>query len=540
MVDDSLPMFIRRFADKHPHAFSYGSAVLISVAALVIVLILPYSRQQPVLLFFEVGVALATWVGGWRAGVVALIGGTIASAYFAFHNFGMPVVFRMVLNLVYTVGIIWVVAKLRFSQEALRQSEESFRRLNAELEKRVAERTSQLQTANQELLKEIADRKQAEEALRRSEAYLAEAHRLTHTGSWAYKAYAGDWVVSYWSEENFRIWGFDPQQDLPTAEMLRQRIHPEDRDRAIGHGERALRAGTDYTSEFRIVLPDGSVRHIHSLAHSDFGASADFVEMIGTHVDVTERKRAEEERERLRQLEAELVHMNRVSMLGELAASLSHEIKQPIFAAINNANACLRWLERDEPNVQEAREAATSIVQDGERAAEVINHLRSLYMKGAAAERELVDIDGVLRDMLVLLRSEANRHSISMRTEIIAKLPKVRADRVQLQQVLMNLMLNGIEAMKDTAGELTIRSELGHDGQLLISVSDTGVGLPPEKADQIFDAFFTTKPQGSGMGLAISRSIVESHGGRLWANSNTPRGAVFCFRLPTVAVETQP
>ena len=532
-------MSIRQFAAKHPYPFRYGSAILISFAALVMVLILPYHRQQPILLFFEAGVALATWVGGWTAGVVALIGGTIASAYFAQQSIGAAIVLRMVLNLVYTVGIIWVVAKLRFSQEALQQSEERFRRLNTVLEQHVAERTVQLQTANQELLKEIADRKQAEESLRRSEAYLAEAQKLTQTGSWAYRADAGDWVVRYWSEENFRIWGFDPRQGLPTAEMVRQRLHPEDRDRAIEQGESALRASTDYTSEFRIILSDGSVRSILSIAHSVFSTSAAYIEMIGTHVDVTERKRAEEERERLRQLEADLVHMNRVSMLGELAASLSHEIKQPIAAAINNATACLRWLDRDEPNVQEAREAATSVVQDGERAAEVIDNLRSFYTKSATAERKLVDVNDVLREMLVLLRSEANRYGISMRAEIAAELPKVRADPVQLQQVLMNLMLNGIEAMKDAAGELTIKSELGHDDQVLISVSDTGVGLPPEKADRIFDAFFTTKPQGSGMGLAISRSIVELHGGRLWANSNT-RGAVFCFRLPTAAVEAQP
>ena len=533
MADDSLPMFIRRFADKHPYAFSYGSAVLISLGALAIVLVLPYHRTQPVLLFFEVGVALATWVGGWRAGVIALIGGTTASAYFAFQNFGTPVVFRMVLNLIYTIGIIWVVANLRSSQAALRQSKESFRRLNAELEQRVAERTVQLQTANQESLKEIADRKQAEGALRRSEAYLAEAQSLTHTGSWAYKVDAGDLVVRYWSEENFRIWGFDPQQGLPTAEMVRQRLHPEDRNRAVEHGESALRARTDYTSEFRIVLPDGSVRHILSLGHSEFMAGADDIEMIGTHVDMTERKHAEEERERLRQVEADLVHMNRISTLGELAASLSHELKQPIAGVINSAGACLRWLQRDQPDVEKACESTTRIIRDSNRAAEVINRLRLLYTKAAPAAREIVDVNEVLREMLALLRSEAYRYSIFMHIDVAAELPKARVDRVQLQQVLLNLMLNGIEAMKDIGGELTIRSERGQDGYLLISVSDAGVGLPAENADEIFNAFFTTKPHGSGMGLAINRSIVESHGGSLWAKANPGRGATFHFTLPS-------
>ena len=263
--------------------------------------------------------------------------------------------------------------------------------------------------------------------------------------------------------------------------------------------------------------------------------------MLVTNNDISERKRVEEERERLRQLEADLAHVNRVSMLGELAASLSHELKQPIAAAIINANTCMRWLARDEPDVQEAREAATRVVQDGNRAAEVINRLRSFYTKSAPAEREPVDVNEVLREIPALLRSEANRYSISMRTNLAVELPKVRADRVQLQQVLMNLMLNAIEAMKETGGVLTITSQLDEDGRVLISVSDTGVGLPAEKAEQIFNAFFTTKPQGSGMGLAISRFIVESHGGRLWATPNSGRGATFHFTLPTaVAVVKVP
>jgi len=220
-------------------------------------------------------------------------------------------------------------------------------------------------------------------------------------------------------------------------------------------------------------------------------------------------------------------------MLGELAASLSHELKQPIAAAITNANTCMRWLKRNPPDVEQAREATLRVVKDGTRAAEIIDRLRSFYKKGSPPERELVDVNEVLREMLVLLRSEAQRQSISMRTELASELTKVTADRVQLQQVLLNLMLNGIEAMKDSGGQLTVKSEMGQDGQLTISVSDTGVGLPVENADQIFTAFFSTKPQGSGMGLTISRSIVEAHGGRLWAAANTGRGATFYFTLPT-------
>jgi len=245
-----------------------------------------------------------------------------------------------------------------------------------------------------------------------------------------------------------------------------------------------------------------------------------------------ERKLAREERERLRQAQADLAHINRVTTMGELTASLAHEIRQPIAAAVTNAKTCLRWLGRDDPDVEEACEAATRIVKDVTRAADIISSINLLFKKGAL-QRELVDVNELIREMIVLLRSEANRYSISIRTELAEDLPKVIADRVQLQQVFMNLMLNGIDAMKETSGEseLTIKSE-ADDGQLLISVSDTGAGLPPEQPDQIFRAFFTTKANGTGMGLPISRSIIESHGGRLWANANSARGATFQFTLP--------
>jgi signal transduction histidine kinase len=247
---------------------------------------------------------------------------------------------------------------------------------------------------------------------------------------------------------------------------------------------------------------------------------------------VTERKRAEEERERLRQTQADLAHINRVTTMGELTASLAHEIKQPIAAAVTNAKTCLRWLRRERPDVAEACEAASRLVTDVTRAAEIISRISLLFKKGAL-QHELVDVNELIREMIVLLRNEAARYSISIRSDLAEDLPSVMADRIQLQQVFMNLMLNGIDAMKETTGrgELTIKSE-ACDAQLLISVSDTGVGLPPEQADQIFNAFFTTKDKGTGMGLPISRSIIESHGGRLWAAGASGRGATFQFTLP--------
>jgi C4-dicarboxylate-specific signal transduction histidine kinase len=247
-----------------------------------------------------------------------------------------------------------------------------------------------------------------------------------------------------------------------------------------------------------------------------------------------ERKRAEDT---LRQAQADLARVNRVNTMAELTASLAHEVNQPISAAVTNADACLRWLDGDNPNLEEARAAAIEIVKDGTRAAEIITRIRLLFRKGTP-QRELLDVNEIVREMIVLLRSEVARNSISVRTELGADLPRVMADRVQLQQVMMNLISNSIDAMKDVKGtrELAIKSRRAENGQLMVSVSDTGVGLPPQQANQVFDAFFTTKVHGTGMGLSISRSIVAAHDGRLWAADNSPCGASFHLILPTGVV----
>jgi signal transduction histidine kinase len=294
--------------------------------------------------------------------------------------------------------------------------------------------------------------------------------------------------------------------------------------------ENAIRAETDFDVEYRIRRADGAIRFLRAIGHHN--PSQEIGEYVGITMDITERKRAEEERERLRQLEADLAHINRVNMMGELAAALAHEIKQPIAASITSANSCLRWLAHDPPKLERARAAATRSEQDGNRAADVINRLRSFYKKGKPAQREMVDGKAIIREMTALFKNEAVRHSITIHPELDPDVPRVFGDRVQLQQVFMNLMLNAIEAMKDTGGELTITSRLNPEGQLLISISDTGVGLPAEGTERIFDAFHTTKPQGTGMGLAITRSIVEAHGGRVWATANQRAGATFHFTLP--------
>jgi len=364
--------------------------------------------------------------------------------------------------------------------------------------------------------------------LQQSEAYLAEAQRLSKTGSFGWSVSTGE---IRWSEETFRIFQYD-RTTKPTVELILQRVHPEDAVHVKQMIESASMNGKDFEHEYRLVMPDNSVKYVHVVAHA-LSDKSERIEFIGAVKDETERKRAEEA---LREAQANLARVSRVTTMGELTASLAHEIKQPIAAAVTNAQTCLRWLGRDQPDVAEAREAAARNIKDVTRASDIISSISLLFKKGAL-QRELVDVNELVREMVVLLRSEANRYSISIRTELADDLPKVMADRVQLQQVFMNLMLNGIDAMKETTGggELTIKSEVG-DAQLLISVSDTGVGLPQEQADQIFRAFFTTKDNGTGMGLPISRSIIESHGGHLWVAGASGCGATFQFTLPaTVA-----
>ena len=379
---------------------------------------------------------------------------------------------------------------------------------------------------------DVTEQELLTQELRREQAYLAEAQSLTHIGSWACNFVTGK--IFHLSDETFRLLWLRSQLTRHSIRTLFR--HDSPGRRACCEGKLLMvqsSARTDYDIEYRICRPDGTIRFLRTIGHHN--PAGEIGEYVGITMDITERKRAEEERERLRQLEADLAHINRVNMMGELAAALAHEIKQPIAASITSANACLRWLAHDPPDLERARAAAARIEQDGNRAADVINRLRSFYKKGTPPEREMVDVKDIIREMTVLLRTEAIRYSITIHSELDADMPNILADRVQLQQVFMNLMLNAIEAMKDTGGELTIRSRLNPEGQLMVSISDTGVGLPADNTERIFDAFHTTKPQGTGMGLAITRSIVESHGGRVWATANQGAGATFHFTLPVEA-----
>src|ERR1700730_2822195 len=507
--------------------------------------------------------------------------------------------------------------------------------------------------------------KLAQEKLQRSEAYLAEAEKLTHTGSWAWDARTQK--VLYCSEEMFRIFGLDPRETLPTRKNFRQRIHPEDRDRVDKRWEQSLRDRVDSFDEYRVLMPDGTVRHINASGHPVLDQDGELIEFVGTAVDVTEHKRAEFERRRLaslveqaadlmaiadlsggtpiylnkaglklvgfdsweeartrrgihyifpedrqfvnevlwptvlekgswsgemrfrhfktgdpipvlysafriddpetgqpvnvgnvcrditerklaeaearendrryREMQTELAHANRVATMGQLTASIAHEVNQPIAATVTNAEAGLRWLRAGSSHLEEVQQVLTRIVEDGKRAGEVIHRIRAL-MKKAPPRKDRLEINGVILEIIELTRGEAAKYGISVLTELADHLPVVEADRVQLQQVLLNLIVNALEAMgaaNEGPRELLISTAKVQSSGVLVAVQDSGPGLEAAMLEQVFESFYTTKPTGLGLGLSICRSIIEAHGGRLWASPNQRRGATSQFTLPADA-----
>jgi signal transduction histidine kinase len=380
---------------------------------------------------------------------------------------------------------------------------------------------------------DVTERTLAELQLKQNEAFLAEAQRVSHTGSFAYKRSNGEIV---WSEETYRIFELEAGV-APTIELTLQRVHPDDRgflqvryDEAIGGGAPVR------DDEYRLLMPDGRIKYVRTLRGAAGPRFADTFSLIGTIMEVTERKQAEEA---LRKAQADLAHAARIATLGELTATIAHEVNQPLAGVVSSGNACLRWLASEPPNIENARQSANRIVRDAHRASEVIGRVRSLAKK-APPEKEWLDINEAVLETLGLARMEAVQNRASLRTRLSDEIQSVWADRIEIQQVILNLIINAIEAVSEPGNEqrdVLVATARTDSNDVTLTVKDTGTGLDSTKLEHIFDAFYTTKREGMGMGLAVSRSIIEAHGGRLWAVPNQPRGAIFQFTLPSARDE---
>lgn len=377
-------------------------------------------------------------------------------------------------------------------------------------------------------------RQMADDAHRRSETYLVEGQRLSRTGSFSWNVATEEQV---WSEELYRIYECDPAMK-PTLDFVRLRGHPDDAS-VLRQAFQQASVGAEIDATHRVLMPNGSVKHVRVLAHPARD-SADNAEYIGILMDITAAKQAEEA---LQVAQASLAHATRVTVLGELTASIAHEVNQPLAAIVSYGDAGLRWLDREVPELDEARSAVARIIDSANHASSVIARLRALARK-TTPERTSLDINEVIKEVLSLIRSEVSNRRVLARLDLASPLPVVCGDRIQLQQVLLNLLINAIQAMAavdDRSRELLIRSRERDPGQILVEVRDSGVGVDPEHTDHLFDAFFTTKTDGMGMGLSICRSIIDVHGGRIWASQNDGHGTIFQFTLPAHhAIAAQP
>ena len=375
---------------------------------------------------------------------------------------------------------------------------------------------------------EFTDRFYEERALKRSEFYLAEAEKISHTGCWARNTTTGE---LFWSQEEWRIFGLDPKKTELSYQLFLNMVHPDDRSSLEMISASAVRSAKPYDIPFRVILNDGSIKHLHSVGNPVLHEFGQVREYIGVTMDVTDRKRAEAT---LQEAQSELARVARLTTMGEFAASIAHDINQPLTAIVAQAQAARRWLNRDVPNLVKAQECITSAVNAANRASEVVTRIRGL-LRDDKPEYLAVDINSVIRDVLTLTNTTLQARDVSVRTRLPAELPPVRGDRIGLQQVIMNLITNSTDAMSsitDRSRILRIESQIEASGSVLVAVADAGTGFNPSIADRIFDPLFTTKPTGMGLGLSICRSIIEAHGGRLWASPGSPHGAVFQFTMP--------
>jgi signal transduction histidine kinase len=408
------------------------------------------------------------------------------------------------------------------------------KRVARELDQRVAQRTAELAKANEELRKEVIERRSTEEKLRheereleRSDAFLAEAQQLARIGSFSWRVVNNEIT---WSEQLYRIFEFEPGLRL-TLERIATRIHPDDLHSLREMVDRARRHAGDLEFEHRLLMPDGSVKFLHLLAHGTGDNDGGSI-YTGAVQDVTQRRQAEEA---LSQARSELAQVTRVTSLGILTASIAHEVSQPLAGIVTNASTCARMLASEPPNVEGARETVRRTIRDGNRASEVITRLRDLF-RGQDRIVESVDLTETTREVIALTLSELQRNRVILRPELDGNLPPVLADRVQLQQVILNLLRNASDAMvaiEDRPRELLIKTEPDGDDHVRLSVKDVGVGFVPRNVDKLFEAFHTTKKEGMGIGLSVSRSIIERHNGRLWATLNDGPGATFSFSIPS-------
>lgn len=407
------------------------------------------------------------------------------------------------------------------------------KRVARELDQRVEQRTTELAKANEELRKEIIERRLTEEKLRheeteleRSEAFLAEAQQLARIGSFSWRVVSDEIA---WSEQLYRIFEFEPGLRI-TLERIATRIHPDDLHTLSEMIDRARRGAGDLQFEHRLLMPDGSVKYLHLLAHGTRDNDGGSV-YIGAVQDVTQRRRAEEA---LAQARLELAQVARVTSLGVLTASIAHEVSQPLAGIVTNASTCARMLAGEPPNIEGARETVRRTIRDGNRASDVITRLRDLF-RGKELIVESVDLTETTREVIALALSELQRNRVILRPELDDNLPPVLADHVQLQQIILNLLRNASDAMvdiEDRPRELLIKTEPDGDDHVRLTVKDVGVGFVPQDIDKFFEAFHTTKKEGMGIGLSVSRSIIERHNGRLWARLNDGPGATFSFSVP--------
>jgi PAS domain S-box-containing protein len=488
----------------------YGLALLFVAVALATTLLLQHLFPYPFLFLFFAAVMTSAWFGGMAPGLFAVLISTLVVEYFfipPFYSFAVNATEAAYFAafIICTLVAAWVSSFNKRSQEALKQARD-------QLEARVADRTAELQKSNTEL-------QERERQLRLlTEVIPQQIWSGTPDGS---IDYCNQRLVNYVGSAMEGMQG----------EGLMETIHPGDQDSFRQSWKGALSTGNPLEGEWRMRGADGQYRSFFTRGVPLRDAEGKTIRWYGTSTDIEDRKKAEQA---LMRTQVELAHLSRALTMGELTSSIAHEVDQPLTAVVTNGHACLEWLSGDPPHLEEARKAAERIIKDGTRAGAVLSRIRALFKKELPV-KDWLDMNEVIEELTVFLRDEAMRHSVSIRTQLTADLPRVRGDRVQLQQVVLNLIVNGMDAMCGMTGrpkELLISSRKENSMEILICVEDCGVGLSSEVAKQIFNPFFTTKPQGIGMGLSISRSIVESHNGRLWAAHRPSGGAIFQFTIP--------